>query len=81
MILQIRVRKALSTETEPIALAGNKKSFEPTAKKVLDLFATIKIIWLSNGCSLERLLPKRYRELSRLLKMAGFDFDIFTSPP
>jgi transposase len=81
MILQIRVRKALSTETKPIVLAGNKKSFEPTAKKVLDLFASIKIIWLSDGVSLERQLPKRYRELTRLLKMAGFDFDIFTSPP
>ena len=81
MILQIRVRKALLTETEPIMLAGKKKSFEPTAKKVLDLFATIKIIWLSDGTSIERQLPKRYKELTRLLKMAGFDFDIFTSPP
>ena len=81
MILQIRVRKALSTETEPIMLAGKKKSFEPTAKKVLDLFANIKIVWLNDGSSLERQLPKRYRELTRLLKMVGFDFDIFTSPP
>jgi transposase len=81
MILQIRVRKALLTETEPIVLAGKKKSFEPTAKKVLDLFAAIKIIWLNDGNHIERQLPKRYRELTRLLKMAGFDFDIFTSPP
>jgi len=81
MILQIRVRKALSTETEPIILAGNKKCFEPTAKKVLDLFAAIKIVWLNDGKSIERQLPKRYLELTRLLKMAGFDFDIFTSPP
>jgi hypothetical protein len=44
MILQIRVRKALLTETEPIMLAGKKNSFEPTAKKVIDLFAAIKTI-------------------------------------
>ncbi|MGM0653631.1 MAG: IS1634 family transposase [Bacillota bacterium] len=81
MVLQIRVRKALSNETEPILLAGKKKSFEPTAKKILDMFAAIKIIWLSDGRSIERQLPKRYREITRLLKMAGFDFDIFTSPP
>lgn len=81
MILQIRVRKALSAESEPIILAGEKKSFTPTAKKVLDLFAAIKIIWLNDGTSIERQLPKRYKELSRVLKMAGFDFDIFTSPP
>jgi len=81
MILQIRVRKALSGETEPILLPGKKKNFEPTASKVLDLFAPIKIMWLSDGKSLQRELPKRYRELTRLLNMAGFDFDIFTSPP
>jgi len=81
MILQIRVRKALSTETEPIILVGNKKCFEPTAKKVLDLFASIKIIWLNDGKSIKRQLPKRYLELNRVLKMVGFDFDIFTSPP
>ena len=61
--------------------AGKKKSFEPTANKVLELFAPIKIIWLSNGKTIERQLPKRYMELAMLLKMAGFDFDIFTSPP
>ena len=37
MILQIRVRKALSNESEPIMLAGKKKSFEPAANKALDL--------------------------------------------
>jgi hypothetical protein len=52
MILQIRARKALSTETEPIILAGEKKSFAPTAMKVLDLFAAIKIIWLNDGTSI-----------------------------
>ena len=81
MILQIRVRKALSNESEPIILAGKKKSFEPTASKVLELFAPIKIMWLNNGKTIKRQLPKRYIELSRLLKMAGFDFEIFTSPP
>lgn len=81
MVLQIRVRKALATETEPIVLAGKKKSFAPTAKKVLDLFAAIKIIWLNDGTTTQRQVPKRYRELTRVLKMAGFDFDIFTSPP
>lgn len=44
------------------------------------LFSPIKIIWLSDGKIFERQLPKRYRELTRLLKIAGFDFDIFTAP-
>ncbi|OPL10286.1 MAG: hypothetical protein AVO34_11385 [Firmicutes bacterium ML8_F2] len=81
MILQIRVRNALKDESEPIVLAGKKKSFEPTANKVLELFASIKIMWLIDGKSVQRQLPKRYRQLQRVLNMAGFDFDIFTSPP
>ena len=39
MILQIRVRNALKNENEPLMLAGRKKSFKPTANKVLELFA------------------------------------------
>jgi transposase len=81
MILQIRVRNALKNESEPIMLAGRKKSFEPTANKILELFAPIKVMWLSDGKSIERQLPKRYRQLKRALNMAGFDLDIFTSPP
>ncbi len=81
MILQIRVRNVLKGVSEPIMLAGRKKSFEPTANKILELFASIKIMWLIDGNSVERQLPKRYKQLQRVLSMAGFDFDIFTSPP
>jgi hypothetical protein len=81
MILPIRVRNALANETEPIILAEGKKSFALTVKKVLDLFAAIKVIWFNNGISIELQLLKRYRELTRVVKIAGFDFDIFTSPP
>jgi len=81
MILQIRVRNALKNESEPIILAGRKKSFEPTANKILELFAPIKVLWLNDGQSIERQLPQRYSKLRRVLSMAGFDLDIFTSPP
>jgi len=81
MILQIRVRKALEHESEPVTLAGKKKSFEPTASKILELFAPLKVMWLTDGNSVNRQLPKRYSALTRVLKMAGFDFDIYTSPP
>lgn len=73
MILQIRVRNALKNESEPVMLAGKKKSFEPTANKILELFAPIKVMWLRDGKSIERQLPKRYRQLKRVLNMAGFD--------
>ena len=81
MVLQIRVRKALENESEPLVLAGKKKSFEPTASKILELFAPLKVMWLTDGNSGNRQLPKRYSVLTRVLKMTGFDFDIYTSPP
>ena len=81
MILQIRVRNALKNESEPVVLAGKKKSFSPTANKILELFASIKVLWLNDGQSIERQLPQRYSKLRRVLNMAGFDLDIFTSPP
>ena len=81
MVLQIRVRKALENESEPLILAGKKKSFEPTASKILELFAPLKVMWLTDGNRVNRQLPKRYNALIRVLKMAGFDFDIYTSPP
>jgi hypothetical protein len=37
MILQIRMRKVMLTETEPLILAGKKKNFEPTANKIREL--------------------------------------------
>ncbi len=81
MVLQIRVRKALEKESEPLVLAGKKKSFEPTASKILELFAPLKVMWLTDGNRVKRQLPKRYNALTRVLKMAGFEFDIYTSPP
>ena len=81
MILQIRVRNALKNESEPIILAGRKKSFEPTANKILELFASFKVLWVDDGRSVQRQLPKRYHKLRRVLQMAGFGLDIFTSPP
>jgi hypothetical protein len=81
MILQIRVRNALENESEPIILAGKKKSFTPTANKILELFASFKVLWLKDGRSMQRQLPQRYYELRRVLEMAGFGLDIFTSPP
>ncbi len=81
MILQIRVRNALENESEPIILAGKKKSFAPIANKILELFASFKVLWLKDGRSMQRQLPQRYYELRRVLEMAGFGLDIFTSPP
>ncbi len=79
MILQIRVRNALKNESEPVIPAGKKKSFSPTANKILELFAPIKVLWLNDGQSIDLWLPQRYSRLRRVLNMAGFDLNILTS--
>ncbi|MDK2901750.1 MAG: hypothetical protein PWR14_654 [Thermosediminibacterales bacterium] len=80
IILQRRVRLALKKEDEPLKLTGDKKSFEPTGNKILELFMPVKIIYFKEGSTVRRLLPERYLELGRVLSMIGFDMDIFTEP-
>ncbi len=81
MILYIRVLNVLKNESEPVILAGKKKSFSPTANKILELFASIKVLRLNNAQPIERQLPQHYSKLRRVLNMAAFDLDIFRSPP
>lgn len=80
IILQRRVRLALQDEEDPIILKGNVKSFEPTGHRILQLFESFKIIYIKEGSFVKRLLPDRYLELDRVLKMIGFEMDIFTKP-
>ncbi|NPV43396.1 MAG: hypothetical protein HPY70_05370 [Firmicutes bacterium] len=77
IILQRRVRLALEKENEPLKLAGDKKSFEPTGNKILIIYFKI---YFKEGGSVKRFLPERYLELSRVLSMIGFDLSIFTEP-
>ncbi len=80
IILQRRVRLALKDEEDPIILKGNVKSFEPTGHRILQLFESFKIIYIKENGSVKRILPDRYFELDRVLKMIGFEMDIFTKP-
>lgn len=80
IILQRRVRRALKEETEPLELTGDKKSFEPTGNKILELFKPVKIVYAKEDGTVKRFLPERYLKLSRALKMIGFEMDIFIKP-
>jgi hypothetical protein len=68
--------KALSIESEPIILAGEKIRFESVASKVLE-FSMEQI----NGKLIERQLSKHDRELTSLLKIVEFAFDDFNLLP
>jgi len=76
-ILERRVRQALQEETEPLILSGNVKSFEPTGNRILELLDPVKVLHVDDGGRVKRFLPKRYYDLSRVLKFAGFDLEIY----
>lgn len=77
IILQRRVRLALEKEDEPLKITGDKKSFEPTGNKILELFKPVKIVYIKEGGSVKRFLPERYLELNRAIKLIGFDMEIY----
>lgn len=76
-LLERRVRQALQEEAEPLILSGNVKSFEPTGNRILELLDPVKVLHVDDGGRVKRFLPKRYYDLSRVLKFAGFDLEIY----
>ena len=77
-LLERRVRRALQHEDKPLIMAGNVPSFSPTGRRVLELLAPIKILLLTEGGRKRRLLPARYTDLNRVLRLAGFGLDVYT---
>ena len=71
MVLQIRIRKALENESELLIFADKNKSFKPTDSIILELFAPLKVMWLTDGNRVKRQLPKRYSALIRSLRWQG----------
>lgn len=82
IVLQRRVRKALEQEDDPLTLPGKKKSFEPTGNKVLELFNPVSIVVIKEDNEIKkRFLPERFeKRLGKLLRLIGFDAEIFTKP-
>jgi transposase len=76
-LLERRVRRALQHEKEPLIMAGNVPSFRPTGRRVLELLAPIKILVLTEGGRKRRILPERYSDLDRVLRLAGFGIEVY----
>lgn len=82
MVIQIRVRRALKGEREPLELVGKVKSFEPTGTRVLELFEYVKILKIKEEGKIKRYLPENYiKRLSRVMHFLRIDFEVFTIPP
>ena len=83
-LLERRIRKNLSKETKPIRLPGNRLTKKPTASAFLLLFTDIVVVKMFLPDNTVRWeLPKRFQssEFLRALSLAGFDSNIYTTPP
>lgn len=79
IVLQRRIRQALEQETEPLTVTGKKKTFTPTGNKILELLSPVNILrFKEGGVVIKRHLPKNYNHLSRVIRLIGFDLDVFT---
>ena len=81
-LLERRVRQGLARENEPLPIAGSYKTFRPSGKTILEFldYLTIGIFHGPNGS--RREIPANIRNsLSRLVRLAGFEIDIYTTPP
>jgi len=73
-ILERRVREAMKRETEPLILQGKVEAFKPTGKRILEFLETVMVMTTDNPY--RRALSSRY-EVPRVLKLAGFESDIY----
>ena len=79
-LLERNVRKNLKNETERIMTAGRIRTFKPTGKSVIETLDQIQVIMIFNE---QKNCWDRYCEidenLNRLLQLAGFEQDIYTT--
>jgi len=74
-ILERRVREALKHEEEPLIIPGKKKTFRPTGKKILQKLQNMKVVTIPDPY--RREFPANQKVPVRLLKLAGFEPDIY----
>ncbi len=74
-VLERCVREALKGEEEPLIIPGKKKTFRPTGKKILQKLQNMKVVTAPDPYSRE--FPANQKVPVRLLKLAGFEPDIY----
>ncbi len=80
-LLERRVRNALENRGDKLVLPGNREVSRPTATSLLDMLS--KVIVLRSGPRKRILVssPRTQQRTARILELAGFDIDIYTSVP
>lgn len=80
-LIEREVRNSLKKEKVPLIIPGKVKSLTPTGQNILELLenVVVSIIIFDNG-SMERVLGNKLNDnIQRLLKLAGFNQDIYSS--
>jgi transposase len=78
--LQYRVRKALQENHEQLLIAGGKKTDTPTFQTIKEMFFNVDVFKVSTNTGSQRVLPKYADRVLKIVKLAGFSPEIYTSP-
>ncbi|MGB9851225.1 MAG: IS1634 family transposase [Moorellaceae bacterium] len=76
--LEYRVRKSLEQEETPLILPGNRKSTNPTARALLEMFDYLLVVKQGSD---RALINYHGSEVIRALELAGFGKEIYLFPP
>ena len=81
-LFQLRMRRKLKEENEPINVGGSYYTFTPKAKSVLDFIKNFLVLRIHTPTGIQRQLPSNTVDIAcRVIGLAGFDVDIYTTPP
>jgi len=78
--LQYRVRKALQENDEQLLIAGGKKTDTPTFQTIKEMFFNVDVFMVRTNTGSQRVLPKYADKVLKIVKLAGFSPEIYTSP-
>lgn len=74
-LMERRVREALKGEDEPLIVHGDKKTFRPTGKRILQLMG--KMIVITTNDPYRRVFPKNLKVPEKLFRFVGVDPDVY----
>jgi transposase len=79
--LQYRVRKRLEEEEKPLTIPGKRKTYNPTARAILDLLNTVNVakIVAANNDAMRLIAEPINPDALRVIELAGFNTDIYTT--
>lgn len=81
-LFERRARLNLKAENEPFLVAGSYKTFTPTGMTLLENLDELHIAWIFTSDQVHRELPKNIdTKALRILRLVGYDVNIYVTPP